>query len=310
MGELRWRAPQAPLPLDGTREALAFGAALPAAREPPRRRRLRRAGHAGRQRGLPLPRRLRARLPARRRCRAARRGCPSWSGSTAAATRSEPRSNYDGSRLAATHGLVVVTINYRLGAARLVPARGAARGARPRRGLGQLRHPRPASARSRGCRTTSPPSAATRATSRSSASPRAARTCSRCSSRRSPAACSTARSSRAAAPGATPRPRPSTPSTPRSPALGRAPRRSCSVCSSARGARATASPPAGRSRRCGRSRSPRSCAACPSRACSRRTPPTAPAATTRRACSATARCCRTSRSRSSLRAPAGPTRCP
>ena len=151
-------------PWTGTREALALRLALPAVREPARRRRRRGAGTRRRQRGLPLPERLRAALapgavPQRRRA-------PAGDGLDPRRRQHDRRTRASTTAAASPRrsGVVVVTINYRLGPLGWFRHAGAARrrdaSADGRSGnFGTLDlDPR----RSSGCATTSRPSAATR----------------------------------------------------------------------------------------------------------------------------------------------------
>jgi para-nitrobenzyl esterase len=114
-GELRWRAPQTPLPWTATREALAFGPICSQPASPVGGDESAKPGTlVGSEDCLYLNVYAPAFSPDQVPSGAARLPVMVWihgGGNTIGAA-----SNYDGSRLATTHGLVVVMVNYRLGA--------------------------------------------------------------------------------------------------------------------------------------------------------------------------------------------------
>ena len=103
IGALRFRPPEPPEPWSGVRDALEYGNRSPQAEPVP--------GPAGAAdlRGLPVPQRDRPRRGGRPTCAvlAARRRVRDRPG---------PQAGRDGVAFARSHGLVVVTVNYRLGA--------------------------------------------------------------------------------------------------------------------------------------------------------------------------------------------------
>jgi para-nitrobenzyl esterase len=114
-GELRWRAPQPLLPWTGTREALAFGASCPQPASPVGGDDSAAPGVlVGSEDCLYLNVYAPAFAPEQVPAGPARLPVMLWihgGGNTTGAART-----YDGSRLAATHGRIVVMLNYRLGA--------------------------------------------------------------------------------------------------------------------------------------------------------------------------------------------------
>ena len=115
LGELRWRTPQPLLPWTGTREALAFGASCPQPASPLGGDDSAPPGTlVGSEDCLYLDVYAPAFTPDRIPSAGARLPVMVWihgGGNTIGAAR-----NYDGSRLATTHQVIVVAINYRLGA--------------------------------------------------------------------------------------------------------------------------------------------------------------------------------------------------
>ena len=112
VGDLRWRPPQPPASWEGLRPALESGAPCWQAITPDTS--IYSRGELDRSEGLPLPRSVGPPRTSWRTPRTARG--PSWSGSTAAATRWAHGSSlvFDGAALA-RKGVVLVSINYRLG---------------------------------------------------------------------------------------------------------------------------------------------------------------------------------------------------
>ena len=128
VGDLRWRAPQPAAKWNGVRQADKLRTAMRAGRLRSARRQA-----AADQRGLPLSQCLDAReVGAMTRCRC-------WCGSMAAASTAARTSfpTYSGEVLA-KKGVVLVTIAYRVGTARLSGASGTERGIAATR-VGQLR---------------------------------------------------------------------------------------------------------------------------------------------------------------------------
>ena len=306
-GELRWRAPQPLLPWTATREALTFGASCPqlASRvggddsaEP--------GALVGDEDCLTLNVYAPAFAPDQVPTGAARLPVMVWihgGGNTIGAA-----NGYDGSRLATTHPLIVVMVNYRLGALGWFRHAALRAGRDPveasgnfgtldqLRALAWVRDNAAAFGGDPGNVTIFGESAGGQNVLALLVSPLAGGLFQRAIVQ-------------SGGTGASRRPRRSTRSTTPSPARRRARRRCCSPCSSAKASPATAPPPARRSPRCRRPRWRPSCAACPSRACSRRTPRAARTVTTRRVCFATAPCCRPGPSRRPSGARARTTRC-